>query len=436
MDTVDTVESLLGIAPHGKNISDHPGSQIHWRGQKSIFAYDTSNEDIINSIRIMGERLYAVEADGEPQRLRQLSSTGIDTGDQRIYVAPTAHRNSKLTYASCRTKFLKTFEANSNVRVGVVYSETNGIEGVDLGWYKVIGYSGSKSGSFLILEPNEELDFAAYPDVDRVGIPMVVGNTVTNSQHEGRFQVFLQSLGIPYMDEHQLPVYTLSTGGKYAIDYKIYPNDPHREAFVELKQTRPTHTEIMKAGELHRMTGIPVFLVWGDTFTPGLGVDADKWDPSGRSMKRGDYNDGIRASRVFTNEDGEIDYAGEFYFMANDKAKGETWERVMEEEDESSVDLYTNKGLSNLIHRKNKNGRVTIGTVRRMTMFPRPTITKRTRVVTLDGARYRPTDTFKPYLFRYNPFRVHKPSTYADPGPSDWNSDIMKHAYQSARDIK
>ena len=47
-----------------------------------------------------------------------------------------------------------------------------------------------------------------------------------------------------------------------------------------------------------------------------------------------------------------------------------------------------------------------------------------------------PTDTFKPYLFRYNPFRVHKPSTYAEPGPSDWNSDIMKLAYESARNVK
>lgn len=430
-----TLEELKELVPRATEIASNPLAQVHWRGQKMIFGYDEDNEDIINSVRVNGCKLFRVDADGDPSTIKhELTATGIDAKDGRIYIAPTNHKPSKLNFVACRRKFARMTDAAvpPRVRVGVVYSEVNGIEGLDLGWYVTAGYSGYNNGSYLILEPETDEHAAnEYPHVERIGMPTVVDGTVTNSLHEARFIAFLKSLSIPFLDETRLKPIVLSDGRGYAVDFMIYPDDPERQAYIELKRGRPMHDEIMKVGELHRETGVNVYLVWGDKWVAGLGVQNDKWDAQTGRMRTGDYENGIRAARVYTNDDGQVAWEGDYYFMANDRAGGLKWEK---EDGTDDTTHQTTVLHDRVLMRRLARGLKTPGP--RSAIHKRPIVRATTRVASSDGQRYRPVDVFQPHLFRYAPFAVDTPSSHLQAGANDWNSSRMRAAYKAARDFR
>ena len=239
----------------------------------------------------------------------------------------------------------------------------------------------------------------------------------------------LDALRIPFVDETKLTPILLSDGRKYPVDYLIYPGDPVLEAYLEVKPFRPTDVEISKAGDLHRATGIVVFILWGEHFVPGLGLHSDKWTEGGQMVGTG-YQSGLRAAKIFTNSDGDLDYEDGYYFMANDRAGGEEWEEVTETASPRAPNVYRNRALERYLER---GGRY-VGPNKRRRFEMRPTVREASRVVTTSGRRFRAVDVFKPYLYRFRPFATNKPSSHVVPGPSDWNSDIMQRAYKAARE--
>lgn len=437
MQSVETVERVLELAPHGRLVNTSVDSQVHWRGQKAILHHDENDPRAVDSVRMRGDTFFEVEeVSDDYSNVRRLTSCAIDAETGRILVAPTGQRNTKMTIAQCKDSFIYSVDRECKVRVAVIFSEEDGIEGVDLGWYTAVEFSGRSNGCFLVLERDEELSFDVFPFVQRIGQPTVVttseGTTVvTNSAQEGRFIRLFDALGIPFIDENRMTPIRLPNGTKYPVDYMIYPEDPEHQAYVEVKPFRPTDVEIMKAGELHRSTGVDVYIVWGEHFVPGLGVDADKWTPRGEMARDAKYISGIRGARIFTNAGGEIDYEDGYYFMANDKAGGNVWE---EEETGGSApaptDLYRNRALARYLER----GGRTINKRRRARFEMRPTVRAASRVVTTSGRRFRPVDTFKAHLYRFRPFALHKPSSHLVPGPGDWNSDRIQAAFRAARE--
>lgn len=437
MTSVDTCDRAAELAPHGVRINETPASQEHWRGQKGIMTFGGKNGREMDSLRMRGNNFFEVSVDGNYKNLDGLTSCGIDVDDGRIYVAPTYNKTTKLTREKCVQNFITSVDHNASVRVGLVFSEDNGIEGLDLGWYTAVEFTGRHRGSFLVLERDATTSVEVYPYVERVGQPTVVttrdGTTlVTNSALEGRVVRFLDALNIPFVDETKMEAVLLPNGSKYDVDFLIYPGDPHYEAYVEVKPYRPTDVEIMKAGELHRHTGVDVYIMWGTNFVPGLGLERDKWTACGEMTRDAKYETGIRAAKVFTNEDGDIDYEDGYYFMANDKAGGFEWEE--EEEEPNNEPKKNNVYKNERLQRYLESGGRRLG-IRKRTMFRmRPTVRASSRVVTTSGRRFRPVDTFKPHLYKFKPFATSKPSTHMVPGPGDWNSEIMQRAYKAATD--
>lgn len=443
MESINTVERVLELLPHGRLVSTSVESQVHWRGQKGILHFDESDPKLVDSVRMRGDNLFEFShVKDDYSNLRRLTSCAVDAETGRIIIAPTGHRNSKLTITQCKDNFLYSVDHECKVRVAAIFSEEDGIEGVDLGWYTAVEFTGRGNGAFLILERDEELSFDVFPFVERIGVPTVVttseGTTVvTNSVQEGRFVRLFDALGIPFVDENKMTPIRLPNGSLYPVDYMIYPDDPDYQAYVEVKPFRPTDVEIMKAGELHRTTGIDVYIVWGEQFVPGLGVESDKWSSRGDMVRDAKYTSGIRGAKIFTNDEGDIDYEDGYYFMANDKAGGNEWvEECAAVEREgttatTSVHVYRNKALARYLE---CGGRV-ITKKRRERFEMRPTIRSSSRVVTTSGRRFRPVDTFKAHLYRFKPFAINKPSTHIIPGPGDWNSERIQMAFRKAREV-
>lgn len=436
--SVDTCESALELAPHATSINESVPSQEHWRGQKSIVMFEDNNTTSnLISLRMRGDKFFEVNVDGDLRNLKTLTSCGIDSETGLLYVAPVPDRNVNLTREKCIQNFIKSVDLDAKVRVGLVYSEDNGIEGLDLGWYIAFEFTGRRNGSFLVLKRDETSSMDVYPYVERVGNPTVVstkqgGTIVTNSALEGRVVRFFEALNIPFLDETRLKSVQLSNGSWYKVDFLIYPSDPEREAFIEVKPYRPTDVEIMKAGELHRQSGIDVYIMWGTNFVPGLGLEQDKWMPSGGMAHNAKYESGIRAARVFTNDDGDLDYEDGYYFMANHKAGGNEWEEDLDTPDEQEiVHVYKNPRLERYLEAGGRR----IGPRKRAMFRMRATACTKSRVVTTSGRRFRPVDTFKPNLFKFKPFMTSKPSTHRMPGPGDWFSSIMQDAYRAAREM-
>ena len=438
MESVHTVERVLELAPHARVVNTSAESQVHWRGQKGILHFDESDPKMVDSIRMRGDNFFELShVKDDFSNLRRLTSCAIDAETGRLIIAPTAHRNARITIAQCKDNFLYSVDKGGKVRVAVIFSEEDGIEGVDLGWYTAAEFTGRGNGAFLILERDEDISLDVFPFVEHIGVPTVVttsgGNTVvTNSVQEGRFVRLFDALGIPFVDENRMTPIRLPNGSLYPVDYMIYPDDPDYQAYVEVKPFRPTDVEIMKAGELHRTTGIDVYIVWGEQFVPGLGVESDKWSPTGDMVRDAKYTSGIRGAKIFTNEKGEIDYEDGYYFMANDKAGGNEWIEDTQEAQKSSIThVYRNKALSKFLER---GGRV-ITKKRRERFAMRPTIRSSSRLVTTSGRRFRPVDVFKAHLYRFKPFAINRPSSHIIPGPGDWNSERIQMAFRKARDM-
>lgn len=433
MYQIGSVDRVLELATHGRLVSSHLQSQVHWRGQKSLLHFGEDESKSLDSLRIRGDGFYEIDDVADDfSNIRRLTACAIERTAGRIVVAPTGHRNSKMTVTQCKDNFLHSVDNNCRVRVAVIFSEEDGIDGVDLGWYTAVEYTGRSNGCFLILERDASESFDVFPFVERVGQPTVVttsdGTThVTNSFQESRFVRLFDALEIPFVDEHHMSPILLSNGSKYLVDYLIYPGDPDLQAFVEVKPFQPTDAEIMKAGELHRATGIDVFLVWGTHFVAGLGLERDKWTTSGTMNPQVKYASGIRGARISTDLRGEIEYEDGYYFMANDLAGGAEW--TEEASDGVGGDPYHNKALARFL----EGGGRRLSQKKRTRFAMRSSIHSRTRVVTTSGRRFRPVDKFKPHLHRFRPFAMHQSSTHTRPGPGDWNSERMQTAFAAAR---
>ena len=179
-----TMDSLLATASHGRRICEFPDAQVYWRGQKTIIAFDEDNPNLINSVRIVGGHLIEVDVKENLEVLRRNTTSGLDAGDQRIYVAPTYHKNTKLTYDKCKQRFIDTSDRECKVRVAVVFSRRTASRASTLGGTRRRGFQ-DQNGSFLVLERDPDMSMDVFPTVKRIGQPTVVrtveGTTVVTN---------------------------------------------------------------------------------------------------------------------------------------------------------------------------------------------------------------------------------------------------------------
>ena len=441
MTHLDTSAAVKALMPHAVPINSHEGSQKHWRGQKRVLALELCHEgrQVVNSLRIHKDYFEKLPSRELIKIKQQLKSNGLDP-DGNIYVSPCNQEegDEQVTSKRCHSIFAATCDAQWKVRVGVVFDESNGIDGLDLGWYMAKNYT-ARAGHYLVLEHMPDEDFNVFPKTVRIGHPTVVtisdGTTmVTNSTHEARVAALFDALHIPFVDETKLSPVLLPDGSSYQIDYKIYPMDVEREAYVELKPFFPTVTEIHKAAEVHRVTGVTVYIMWGNTMRSGIGLESDKWKKvDGRRTMCSEYNEGLRAAKIYTTDSGEISFEEGYHLMANDKVGGTEWEEV-ERTTDKDIEVYANKLLASKLDRRYKNGKpLHICKKQRVSLGMRSVLRNTTRVEAASGRVFRPTDTFKPHFFRYKPFEYNVPSTHEYPGYADWNSKTMLDAYSVAQ---
>lgn len=423
------LDELATLQPHGGVIGDDAEKQAFWIQQPHMLSYDTHDANLITSIRIRGEHLHKVSANKDPSTLSKLRSTGLDPDDNRLYVSPTNHRAGRLTYSLCMKQYARTAAQRGKIRVAVVYDN---YDGIDLGVYTAVAFS-SGCNNFLILEP----DFAANPqDIQRpasIGTGVVVDGVAYRSRHEGQFAVLLARLGIPFDTERSNPTVATNDGGKYVVDFKIYPEDPERVAFVELKPFFPTREEVDKAVTLHRKTSVDVFVVWGE-MCQGLGVHADKFGVDGKIRPDHSYDRGLRAMKVHTDEHGYVKKDEGYYFMANNAAKGMEWREVEEAEADGARPVQVNPTVfhaARLAEVLDQGARVlTRERMRSLRLVGR--VQKSTRIrSTATGKVYRAVDGLKAHLYKDEVLDARADPEMPD--PSDWNSLEVREAFRAAR---
>lgn len=438
MQPVESSAELLRlVGPLGRAIGDSTESQLYWKRQVSILSCDPADEDAITSLRVRGQKMNAVDARGVLGRIKGLVTTAIDPGDGgTVYVAPTRYDASKLSIAGCKRKFKHSAEVGSVLRVAVVYSEDESIDGVDLGAYKASAYT-EGNGNFLVLErctDDAAAALAAVPLPRSVGTPVAYGGVVFRSTLEGRMAVLLAALGIPYLTEGALEQVADMDGRKYQIDFMIYPDDAERAAYLEVKPFRPIREEILKAVAVHRITNVPVFIVWGRHFVQGIGMWSDKHaeGPGAGFREVRKYEEGIRALRVCRSADGGAIACDEgYYFMTNNAATGAVWEEAAEAADDvapAALPFDHARAVRLLDAGRRRLGRRTRDALR---MAGR--IRKTTRLVAADGSGkvYRPADGFKAHLFKDVLERAGPPAASA-PGVTDCFSAETRAAFRQA----
>ena len=370
-----------------------------------------------------------VDAKGVISKLKGLVTTAIDPYDgNRLYVAPTRHDLSKMTISGCKRKFQHTVDEEGKLRVAVVYSEDEGIDGVDLGVYKAVHFTAG-NGNFLVLERCDDEDPESIPKPQSVGCPVLFDKSVYRSNQEGRIAVLLKALGIPYLDETHLEQVSDIDGHKYSIDFMIYPDDPSRAAYLEVKPFRPIREEIMKAVSVFRTTNLPVFIVWGKYFVQGIGMWNDKHAKNGFNDIR-KYEDGIRAIKI-SRVEGKVTCDEGYYFMTNNSAVGASWVEVTETDDTIVGPLpFDHQKLAELLDK----GKRKFNREKRDKFKMEGRIRKSTRVrSSATGKIYKPTDGFKAYLFK----DVLEPSSEASqPGMSDCFSPETREAFKKAEEFE
>ena len=298
------------------------------------------------------------------------------------------------------------------------------MDGVDLGVYAAVAYTDG-NGNYLVLQRCEAEDPQTIPKPQSVGSPVVVDGTVFRSHQEGRVAVLLRALDIPYLDETALEQVSDANGHKYNIDFLIYPDDPERVAYLEVKPFRPIREEILKAVVVVRTTNIPVFLVWGRHFVQGIGMWNDKHRENGFHDVR-KYEEGIRATKLHS-VGGRVVCDEGYYFMTNNSAVGRRWEEC-EPAGETTAMPFEQKKLAELLDR----GVRRISRKRRDRFHMTGRVRKTTRVRSAaSGKTYRPADGFKAYLFR-DVLESHANPTL--PGASDCFSVETRAAFRAAED--
>ena len=432
MQLIDSSETLLSlVGERGFPINSSTESQLYWKRQVAIISCDVDDPERITSIRVRGQKINEVDAKGVISKLKGLVTTAIDPSDgNRLYVAPTRHDLSKMTISGCKRKFQHTVIEEGKLRVAVVYSEDDGIDGVDLGVYKAVGYTAG-NGNFLVLERCENEDPASIPKPQSVGSPVLFDQSVFRSNQEGRVAVLLKALGIPYLDENSLEQVSDVDGHKYSIDFMIYPDDPSRAAYLEVKPFRPIREEIMKAVAVFRATNVPVFLVWGKYFVQGIGMWNDKHGVCNEKNRFNDirkYEEGIRAIKI-SRVDGKVACDEGYYFMTNNSAVGAIWVETTEMDDNPGPLPFDHQKLAELLDK----GKRKFNREKRDKFRMTGRIRKSTRVRSSStGKIYKPNDGFKAYLFK----DVMEPCTDASqPGMSDCFSPETRAAFKQAEEF-
>lgn len=423
---VETTEHLLSLVGEvGKEINSSDEALLYWKRQVAILSCDPADEERITSIRIKGQKMYDVNAAGSMSQVKGLTSTAIDsTNGHTIYMAPTRHDLTKTSISACKRMFQHTVSLKGTIRVAVVYSEEEGgIDGVDLGVYKAMAFT-QGAGNYLVLERCLDVELDSIPKPRSVGVPVLVDRCLFRSTQEGRVAVLLRALDIPYVDETHLEQVSDLDGHKYHIDFMIYPNDPERAAYLEVKPFRPIREEVLKAAAVCRQTNVPVFIVWGKHFVQGIGKWNDKHDATGfRDVRR--YEDGIRAMKVHL-VNGRVECDEGYYFMTNGSAIGEVWEETDGEGVKVQVFPFDQKKIVDHLDKGKRRFNRTKRDRFRMT----GRIRKTTRIHSdVTGKWYKPIDGFRSYLFKDT-----LEASGEGPGPSDCFSIETRAAFKVAEE--
>ena len=91
------------------------------------------------------------------------------------------------------------------------------------------------------------------------------------SRAEARWAVFLDTLRIPWIYEHQ--GYNLADSGPYLPDFLVYPGAPH-QFWLEIKGKYPTADEIARGQELSTAAGLTTYLYFAPVEIPAPNLSA------------------------------------------------------------------------------------------------------------------------------------------------------------------
>ncbi len=97
-------------------------------------------------------------------------------------------------------------------------------------------------------------------------IPVRYRGCEMRSRLEGRWAVFLDTLGVPW--EYEKEGYRLAGAGWYVPDFWL----PELGCWLEVKPSLPTANELRKARSLMLLTGYPVIVTEGSPWDDGLCV--------------------------------------------------------------------------------------------------------------------------------------------------------------------
>lgn len=396
-----TAALLKIVSPFGKAISECEESNLYWTQARNIIGCHPTDDDRILSLRLVGDKLKIISASGDVAKLKGLTSSAIDPDDGfKIYVAPTRHAASNMSIADCKKKFRHTSEHAFPTRVAVVFDEARGIDGVDLGIYKAHEYA-EGGGNFMIMvrcDDGDEAQKLRLPPPSSIGKAVMYDGKVYRSHQEARVAVLLHALDIPFLNENEFETRVSTPDGhKYDVDFKIYPTDKDRVAYLEVKPHKPTRGEIMKAVALFKSSDVPVFIVWGKYFVQSIGVWVDKHPSNGCATPK--YADGIQAMCIHREEQsGRVVCEEGYYFMASDLAEGIEWgeetERIPACSDVLPID-------ADAMLRHLDGGTRRFGPKRRARLGLTRKIQKSVRLVSKHTQKcYKPTDGFKAHLFK------------------------------------
>ena len=128
-----------------------------------------------------------------------------------------------------------------------------------------------------------------------------------DSMTEARYAVLFNYFQIPFTCQPETGVLNSQQNhSKYVIDYEVFPNDPSKRFYIEVKPFRPSLHEEQLCEQVAYITGVPVYILYGNFDVP---FSTGKDFPNGYSsicykLKNGNMS--REEGYVFTERNGEI----------------------------------------------------------------------------------------------------------------------------------
>ena len=142
-----------------------------------------------------------------------------------------------------------------------------------------------------------------------------------DSKTEAKYAVFMNRMKVPFARQVGTGVLSNPSGNyfEYKIDFKVYPDNPSKSFFVEIKPFKPNAAQEQLCHDVaNKYPGTPVYLLYGDFGVPY---------PIGTEFRKNEYN-GIRY--LATNEVSAQRSEGYVFMDRNDEICMDTKKSVFD----------------------------------------------------------------------------------------------------------